>query len=343
MGDTCGPCFDRRADGGTPAGGFGPFAGWSPGLSRFAFTADGRHLIGQGRTGAFRKVRRADGAAVTSKRKSFNPIAATGRDAAGVVLAQPEGSVYRWPADRDEVEHVLPSRQMWGRVAVPPDGSRVVLVGYQRAYLADLTADRPRYATVETAETFTAFQFAPDGARLLAVTAAGDICAIDPKTMAHAVLRRDVFRDLGTGHAAPSELAVSRDGTGVLVRLDWLYPRGRTTVHHVPLPAGRMVGLHIPDWHRPTALAYSPDGRHAITGEAEGGWVGFWDVAGGEAVGFARAVLEDVAWRSGQIEFAPDGRTLAVSYSTGHHDHGSTVALWPWPDVLAAASESGID
>src|SRR5947208_1495393 len=43
MGDTCGPCFDRRADGGTPAGGFGQFAGGSPPVARFAVTPDSRH------------------------------------------------------------------------------------------------------------------------------------------------------------------------------------------------------------------------------------------------------------------------------------------------------------
>jgi hypothetical protein len=340
MGDTCGPCFDRRADGGTPTGGFGQFAGWSPGLSRFAFTADGRHLIGQGRTGAFRKVNRDDGTAVTSKRKSFNLIAGTGLNDRGVVLVHPEGSVYRWPADRDDLEHVLPSRQMWGRVAVPPDGSRVALVSYQRAYLADLTVARPKYTVVPTSELFTAFQFAPDGSRLLAATAPGDICAVDPTTMAHTVVRRDAFDGVPVGHGPPSELAVARDGASVLVRRETFSPRGRTAVRHVPLAGGKAVDLRLPEWHRPTALAYSPDGSHAVTGEAEGGWIGFWDVASGKSLGFVRAVLEDVAWRGGQIEFAPDGRTLAVSYSTGHHSHGSTVAVWPWPDVLAAAGSA---
>ena len=34
---------------------------------------------------------------------------------------------------------------------------------------------------------------------------------------------------------------------------------------------------------------------------------------------------------------ALDGRALAVSYSSGYGGHGSTVAVWPWPDVLTAA------
>jgi hypothetical protein len=338
MGDTCGPCFDRRADGGTPAGGFGQFPGWFPSLSHFAFTADSRHLLGQNRAGAFWKVNRDDGTAATAKRKTaVNLVAATGRNETGVVMVLHEGSVFHWRADRNQLDQVLAGRQMWGRVAVPPDGSRVALVSYQRAFVADLTAARPKYVALEIREMYTAVQFAPDGSRLLATTASGDICAVDPETMASAVLRRDAFDGLPTGSGPPSELAVSADGSGVLVRREPYALRGRSAVRHVPLPAGAVVELRVPEWHRPTALAYSPDGRHAIMAEAGGGWVGFWETASGKALGFVRAVLEDRAWRCGQIGFAPDGRALAVSYNTGHHDHGSTVAVWPWPDVLSAA------
>src|SRR5262245_55887761 len=72
MGDTCGPCFDRRADGGTPAGGFGQFAGWHPHGTYVTFSADGGHLVGQNRTNAFWKVNRDNGTATTVKRKSSN-------------------------------------------------------------------------------------------------------------------------------------------------------------------------------------------------------------------------------------------------------------------------------
>ena len=46
MGDTCGPCFDRRADGGVPAGGFGQFNGWAGHYSRVVFSRDGTRLVG---------------------------------------------------------------------------------------------------------------------------------------------------------------------------------------------------------------------------------------------------------------------------------------------------------
>jgi len=331
MGDTCGPCFDRRADGGTPAGGFGQFGGWSQYASQFTFTADSRHLVGKNRTGAFWKVDRADDTATTLKRKTTNLVAATGRGDAGIVLAMSDSGVFRWRADRDEVEQLLPSRHMWGRVAVPPDGSRITVFNYQQTLTANLTAPQPKYATRATTTFYFAVQYAPNGSRLLGANNQGEICAVHPDTMASTVLRRDAFDGLPNGYGPPTELVVAADGESVLVRRDSYLARGRTAIRHVPLAGGKVVELRVPDWHKPAAIAYAPDGQHAVTAEAEGGWVGFWELANGKSLGFVRAVLEDTAWRGGQVEFAPDGRALAVSYNTGHGTHGSTVAVWPWP------------
>ncbi|QJW94861.1 WD40 repeat domain-containing protein [Frigoriglobus tundricola] len=337
MGDTCGPCFDRRADGGAPSGGFGQFAGWLPALARFGFTADG-HLIGQNQTGGFQKVNRTDGAPVTAKRRSVNHLAALGTSASGTVMVMQEGSAFRWRADSDEVEPVLFGRRMWGRVALTPDGSRVAVISYQFAYIADLTTARPRYIERPAPEGVSAVQFTSDGSRLLALTFQGEVRALNPNSLAAEVVRRDAFDGMPAGYGPPTEMAVSGDGSAVLLRRESYYPR-RVCVRHVPLPAGKVVELRLPDWHRATTLAYSPDGRHAVTAESEGGWVGFWDLASGKSLGFVRAVLEDLAWRSGQVEFAPDGAAVAVSYNSAHKEHGSTVAVWPWPEVLAAAGE----
>jgi WD40 repeat protein len=225
---------------------------------------------------------------------------------------------------------------MWGRVALTPDGSRVAMISYQFAFIADLTAARPRYVERPAPEGFSAIQFAPDGSRLLALTFHGEVRALNPNTLAAEVVRRDAFDGMPDGYGPPTEMAVSGTGSAVLLRRESYYPR-RVSVRHVPLPTGKVVELHLPDWHRATTLAYSPDGRHAVTAESESGWVGFWDVASGKSLGFVRAVLEDLAWRSGQVEFAPDSSAVAVSYNTGHKEHGSTVAVWPWPEVLAAA------
>lgn len=337
MGDTCGPCFDRRAEGGSPSGGYGQFGGWTRGNSRFCFTADAKHLIGQNLSGAFWKVSRDDGTATIAKRKSLNQIHATASSAAGTTLVTADGSVYRWLPAATDIERTLPNRQFWGRVAIAPEGSRVVLLDYQHAHLAELTAERPKYTRLAPAEGFAFLHFMPDGMRLVGVTNQGELRNIHSTTMRSEVIRRDVFEGLDYRSSPPSEMVVTRDGSAALIRREQYQPY-RAMVRHVPLPEGKVVELRVPEWHRPTALAYSPDGRHAVTAEAEGGWVGFWDVSNGKSLGFVRAVLEDVAWRSGQIEFSPDGGALAVSYNAGRHDHGSTVAVWPWPDTLQAAS-----
>jgi hypothetical protein len=340
MGDTCGPCFDRRAEGGVTAGGFGQFSGWSPGLSRFCFTADGRHLVGQNTGNHFCRVCREDGSAAVAGRKSYNHAIAAASNEGGTTLVMQDGNVYRWPEGADDAEPLLLYRRpFWGRAALTRDGSRLTLLGYQKAYNADLTAERPRYAPCDTPEGLYAVQYAPDGSRLLGVTFAGELRSVNPQTMRAETVRRDAFDGLPAGYGAPLEMAVARDGSAVLISRQRAYPY-RVSVRHVPLRAGAGVTtLDVPEWHRPTALAYSPDGRHVVTAEGEGGWVGFFEVGGGKCLGFVRAVLEGVAWRGGQIEFSSDGRALAVSYSVGHyaHGHGSTGAVWPWPDVLQAA------
>src|SRR6266545_3254664 len=97
MGDTCGPCFDRRADGGTPAGGFGHFSGWAAYQPRIGFSPDGRCLIGQSYRGTFWKVNRDDGTTVIAKRRSNSHITAMGVNDTATTMVMQEGSVYRWP------------------------------------------------------------------------------------------------------------------------------------------------------------------------------------------------------------------------------------------------------
>ena len=65
-------------------------------------------------------------------------------------MVMQEGSVFRWRADSDVVESVLSGRRMWGRVALTPDGSRVAMISYQSAHVADLTVARPQQDLPET-------------------------------------------------------------------------------------------------------------------------------------------------------------------------------------------------
>ncbi|MCI0702819.1 MAG: WD40 repeat domain-containing protein [Planctomycetia bacterium] len=339
MGDSCGPCFDRRAEGGTAAGGFGQFGGWSPGMSRFAFTTDGQNLVGQNRSGAFCCVSRADGTTTTSKRKTFNHIAAVATNESGTLLVLQEGTVLRWPVGGTDIEQVLAGRQqMWGQVAlVPNSGSHVAVLSYDQSYTADLTEAKPHYESHARTEVFTTVQYAPDGSRLLAATYTGELRAVNPDTMTSEVIRRDAFDGM-PAHLGPAlDLIVSPDGGAVLVRRESYYPR-RVSVRHIPLPTGTVTELRLPDWHRPTSQAFTPDGRHAVTAEAEGGWIGFWELPSGKSLGFVRAVLEEQSSRSGQIMFSPDASTIAVLYNSVDYLHGATIAVWPWPDMLQAAA-----
>jgi hypothetical protein len=183
---------------------------------------------------------------------------------------------------------------------------------------------------------YSSMQWTPDGSRLLVMTYTGELRYVNLETMASELIRADAFQGLASGYGPPMEAAMTRDGSAVLVRRDRYYPSG-STIRHVPLPTGKVVELRLPPGHRPAAVGYSPDGRYAVTIEAETGWVGFFEAASGKSLGFVRAVMEGVGWRTGQIEFSPDGRVLAVSYSTGNAQQGSTIAVWPWPDVLQAA------
>jgi hypothetical protein len=337
MGDTCGPCFDRRAEGGTASGGYGQFAEWSPRMTRFAFTPDGRHLVGQDVDGRFRKVCRDDGSSVTSNRKTIRTVTAAGTGPLGVHLVTQEGTVYRWTDGADDIELLLRGRHAWGRTTLTPDGRRGALISYQEALTTDLTDPHPSWTRQPAPVGLYMVQYAPDGSRLLATTVVGELRALDPAMMESEVLRADAFDGQSAWSGAPPELAVAPDGSAVLLRREMAFPR-RATLRHVPIPAGKVVELRVPTWHRATSMAYSPDGRFAVTAESESGWVGFFDTASGKSLGFVRAVMEDLGWRSGQIEFAPGGTAVAVPYNTlSNADSGTTVAVWPWPDVTAAA------
>jgi hypothetical protein len=338
MGDTCGPCSDRRADGAPPAGGFGQYSGWSASLARFAFSPDGKFLVGPSANNAMQALNRDDGTVVQAKRKSVGYVAGLACGATATTVLYQDGSAHRWDHETGETRALVAAHGTYGRGALAPDGSRAVFVSYLTSTTADLTAKRPEYVRHDPT-LHTALAFSPDAKKLYATAQAGALVELHPVTLASTVLRPDPFDGGPQTYTAPGDIAVAPDGSAVLLRRDQWQPR-RSLVRHVPLNGGRTVDLRVPEWHRPTAMTYSRDAAHAVTADSEGGWVGFWEVASGKSLGYVRAVLEDLAWRCGQVEFAPDGSAVAVSYNTGHREHGSTLAVWPWPDVLRAAALS---
>ena len=146
-------------------------------------------------------------------------------------MVMQEGSVYRWRADRDEVELMIPSRQTWGRGCGVrmPNGSRVAIVSYQSG-AQSRTSRRPRRnCTSDDRHTGDvappAPEFAPaTGPRLLARDYPRETSARSiPKPWRRTVVRAPGRRSTGVGRAATarrSELVVARwDGVrAVLVR-----------------------------------------------------------------------------------------------------------------------------
>ena len=167
------------------------------------------------------------------------------------------------------------------------------------------------------------------------MTHEGSLVAIDPRRWL-SVVRAEVFGGLARyGYVA--DLAIPPDNSAVAI-LRHLSNSHSLAVRLIPLAEdGPMLDFQLPEWHRPTSLEFAPDGQHLATLEAEAGWAGFWRLPSGKSLGFVRAVPEDPAWRGGQITFSPDGRAIAVLYSGYHQERGSTVVVWPWPDVARAA------
>ena len=118
-------------------------------------------------------------------------------------------------------------------------------------------------------------------------------------------------------------------------------PTPRTSTGSAPARVGGAARGHIGVRSRVGAGRYRRyHGRDGVVGRLRFlGWVGFWRLPSCRSLGFVRAVPEDPSWRGGQITFSPDGRAVAVLYSGFHQERGSTVAVWPWPDVATAAAE----
>jgi len=110
------PCFDA-APTAAPVGGFGQFDGW---LRRWAFrfTPTGNTLWSESDGGSEGEPH--DGAVVTEA-KVGEPRHAMGRTRRHRD-GEPEGSVFRWRHDTDEVEAFYRSADL-GRVALSPDAS----------------------------------------------------------------------------------------------------------------------------------------------------------------------------------------------------------------------------
>ncbi len=336
MGDSCGPCFDRRAEGGTVSGGYGQFGAWASYLNCFSFSPDSRDLIAHDLKGCLCRVSREDGSIRCTSPKVKDSILIQRTNNEETLLGSYHGITLRWNHAKNTVQRVIRnSNGYWGSTAFAPDHSRAIMITYMVIQTASLKDKNGSYTPHTTLENHVAYQYAPDSSQVYLCSALGILRGFDPVTGATTTIRDDIYKDFPNGYSPPHKLAVAHDQSSVL-----LFRAGfsgyQNHVRCVPLPSGEPVDLRVPHWFRPHVMTYSPDNRFAVMLN-DSGWIGFWEAKNGKCLGFVRAVLEDLTHRGGCLEFSPDGSALAVSYSTGHREHGSTIAVWPWPEILNAA------
>jgi hypothetical protein len=332
MGDTCGPCFDRRADGGIPATGFGHFSGWGAGYARIGFALDRSSLVGLNRTNKFRAVSLLDGSERRPPKDLRGAVVTSVGVAEGFILGTNGGAVYRWDG-ADGLQPLL-GAQVNSRCVLSSDGHWAICTHHNTIAIADLTVKDPAYTAVDGRRVYNALHFAPTSDCLFALSMTNELLSIEPETLAEKELRDAVFAGLSP-YGYPRDLAIAPDKSAIVVVRE-NYP-STTSVRVIPVNVKHpMFDLAIPSWHRPSGVAIAPDGKHIATADQQAGWVGFWRLPSGKSLGYVRAVPEAPSYRGGQISFSPDGRALAVSYLGAHQEHGSTVVVWPWPEVLNA-------
>ncbi len=123
-----------------------------------------------------------------------------------------------------------------------------------------------------------------------------------------------------TSREATLRMVHHRPDLGV-VAVQRVGPRNRVIIEQRPLQAGsrpraELAGLpepvHGPDFHRPACLTYSRDGG-IVAGAAIDGTIVVWDSITGRERFRGKVPPESVR----NLAFSPDGRTLAVAWSTG--------------------------
>jgi hypothetical protein len=329
MGNCCGPCHDRREEGGA-----GPRAGPDPGhitlpcgagfLDRVAFSPGGRTLLTANWSGYQRRrvtlwdaltgqeqTRLAEGSSDPLVCAAFHP------DGQAVVTGHYRGTVSQRDIGTGEVRASFVARSPVEALALAPDGSLIGLSHYRGLSLWEAAGGQLLHDLRGGLTDISALAFAPDRLTL----AGGN--------------REGTFKlwEVATGR----ERAAFSRPSGVVSDLAFS-PDGRTLAAGVEPPFGPEAAGPSPprevllwDVHRgrvratlpghPTGtrcLAFAPDGRTLATGGYDH-TVKLWDLPTGQE----RVTLE---WHRGpvcSVAFAPDGQTLA----TGSHD--GTVKLWP--------------
>jgi WD40 repeat protein len=309
-GDCCGPCSDRRAEGGSPAGRLAVHAHPAE-VSGLTFDEEDC-VLSTVRDGGLHRFDPRSGDAsmrLTPGHEGGMGVAALPGDRAAVAS-------YRWVVCWD----LRTGAECWATscpgeaagLTASPDGDWLAVDMVDVPYLIDAWSGKRRRGPND----WSHFAFGPDGRLYAFDSGSRCVSSLDVET--------GDIRETGLQFGEPEEddcfgLACSPVG-GLLAAGG---NGGRVRIGDAE--AGRW--LH--EFHSPatlvSSLAFSPDGGVLATGHS--GAVVFWDVQAGRQRGRLALPFGYVCC----LAFAPDGQTLAVG--DGH----GVVRLWPWRRLLSTA------
>ncbi|HJZ59886.1 MAG TPA: WD40 repeat domain-containing protein [Gemmataceae bacterium] len=326
-GECCGPCHDRRQEGGTPAGGFGPVRGLQPRPGTLAFTPDGTALFAQDassratltelRTGN-RRIATVPG----GYRSDFLSVAFTA-DGTAAVLGCYGGRVLHWRLSESNAAVITEKAAAAGSV-LSPDGLQLAHTYGNRVRTYDLSATPTTSRSYPCEASALTGRFTADG-RLLVFHVDGSVWEYPEGARAGELVRGDCLRGWRKVQSEYRGVGFAADGSAVAVS-ERTETAGRT-IRVLPLPDGKAVDFPIPKWHDPAALVFSPC-KSVLASGGKDGWVGLWDLPAGKNPVWVQPVPENPVESVSALAFSPTGDTLAVGFPSW--GEAPSVYLIPW-------------
>jgi hypothetical protein len=330
MGECCGPCHDRREEGGrAPVGRPTLLRGAAGAEYRIAFTPDGRELAGLGGDGKVWLWDTATGAGRPLRDSPSGHAAgfALAPDGATLALAWESGRVILCDRQGKRLRGLAAGRLSPYWMAFSPDGRYLALGGPTNSLLDLVAPDSPAVAWLP-GRAVGRLAFAPDGRHLYALDLNGALFRVAVPGGAEVMLDAGVVPG-GSWQSAydPAVVAVACSPDGRWLAASAGNEQGlRFRVYE--LATGRARELQPQPVSHAWALAFAPDSRTLAWAGWEGG-ARLWDVPSGAL----RGVLTWGPQLQGicAVAFSPDGGTLAAANPEG------TIRLWPWRQLLGEA------